>query len=203
VQTDVADPVEAGALEADPTSLNRRLAAVRSLGAVWLWVAVQRMAENLGHEADQPDQPGGSSFGDDVDTVPQCTGRCCDPVTVQAEMYWEMSRAPGAYRNGRYILSMLRHQGAVPRHGVVEFTCRYFDQDTRRCVAYDRRPGMCREYPESGFCGYCGGRFATGTHAETSDAGAPHAHADRQGVMRMLLSANPSGTHQSAKSDTT
>src|SRR6266550_1849143 len=110
-----------------------------------------------------------SSFGDDVDTVPQCTGECCDPVTLAGGDYLAMSRDPRPYRNARYIMNMLISRAPIPRHGWAEFTCKYFDLETRRCGAYDRRPQMCRDFPEEGECGYCGGRFATGKHQQVED----------------------------------
>jgi Fe-S-cluster containining protein len=117
----------------------------------------------------KPDETEASlpSFDDDVDTVPQCTGACCDPVVVLAEDYWDASRNPKQHKNARYVMNMLTpRQRPVPQHGVVHFSCRYFDQDTRRCIAYDRRPAMCRDYPQEGICRHCGGRFATGTRRE-------------------------------------
>jgi Fe-S-cluster containining protein len=86
-----------------------------------------------------------------------------------------MSRNPRLYKNARYIMNMLipPGPGPVPRHGDVDFACRYFDLETRRCVAYDRRPAMCREFPETGICGHCGGKFATGTHVEAQDYDGP------------------------------
>jgi Fe-S-cluster containining protein len=155
------------------------------------------MAEMVDQEDTGPERPDAVSFGDDVDTVPQCTGRCCDPVTLHAEMYWDMSRNPGSYRNARYILSMLTYDGAVPRHGEIEFRCKYFDGESRRCVAYDRRPDMCREYPESGVCGYCGGRFTTGSHPEPSgEPTTTHEQAARLGAVRTLIGAGRAGAPQ-------
>src|SRR5437870_3697211 len=84
-----------------------------------------------------------STFGDDVDTVPQCTGACCDPVTLPVDTYRQMSLDPRGIRNARYVLNMLRARGAIPTHGTAEFDCKYFDRSTRRCIAYDRRPEMC------------------------------------------------------------
>jgi len=128
-------------------------------------------------------------FDDDVDTVPQCTGECCDPVTVMGSEYVAMSRSPGSYRNGRYMVNMLKARGPVAQHGTVEFTCKYFDLESRRCVAYDRRPQMCRDFPEEGVCGYCGGRFATGQHAqpEADTAGGDPVEMARMRAMRTLI----------------
>jgi Fe-S-cluster containining protein len=39
------------------------------------------------------------------------------------------------------------------------YTCRHFDDETRLCTIYERRPEMCRDYPygHSGGCEYeCG-----------------------------------------------
>jgi Fe-S-cluster containining protein len=123
------------------------------------------------------DESAADAFDDDVDTVPQCTGRCCDPVPLPAEDYWAMSRDPRLYKNARYIMNMLipPGPGPVPRHGKVAFACRHFDRETRRCAAYDRRPAMCREFPETGICGHCGGRFATGAHVDQPEHDGPSA----------------------------
>ncbi len=123
---------------------------------------------------DEPGETTTPAFDDDVDTVPQCTGACCDPVPLPAEDYWDMSRNPKIYKNARYIMNMLipPGPGPVPKHGEVDFACRYFDKETRRCVAYDRRPAMCREFPETGICGHCGGRFAT-AHPVAPDQDGP------------------------------
>jgi uncharacterized protein len=32
--------------------------------------------------------------------------------------------------------------------------CRFFDQTERRCTIYAARPQVCRDYPNSGRCGY-------------------------------------------------
>ena len=132
----------------------------------------------------------GGAFEDDVDTVPQCTGECCDPVKLTGEDYWDMSRDPGAHHNARYILNMLipPGPGPVPRHGRVEFACRHFDQETRRCGAYDRRPLMCRDFPESGVCVFCGGRFATGKHPQgPGDEGSTAVGSAKLAAMRSLI----------------
>jgi Fe-S-cluster containining protein len=125
-------------------------------------------------EAPGPDQ----SFGDDTDTVPECTGECCDPVTMSVELYREMSLDPRGIRNARYVLSMLKARAALPAHGTAEFDCKYFDRDTRRCTAYDRRPEMCRTFPDGPVCHMCGGRFATGEHPDVP-AGQALSHAQQ------------------------
>jgi Fe-S-cluster containining protein len=136
------------------------------------------------------------AFEDDVDTVPQCTGECCDPVRLTGEDYWDMSRNPEAHHNARYILNMLVAQGPVPRHGRVEFACRHFDQGTRLCGAYDRRPLMCREFPESGVCVFCGGRFATDKQPQgPADEGPTAVESAKRAAMRSLIAEEMRSQH--------
>jgi Fe-S-cluster containining protein len=45
---------------------------------------------------------------------------------------------------------MLRHQ----KDRVFDSVCMFLDQKTRRCGAYEARPGVCRGYPDSPRCGY-------------------------------------------------
>src|SRR5262245_61969975 len=118
------------------------------------------------------------TFDDDDDSVPQCTGACCDPVTLSVHLYREMSLDPRHIRNARYVLNMLTARGPLPDHGTGEFDCKYFDRDTRRCTAYDRRPEMCRTFPDGPICHMCGGRFTTGDHPD-EPAHAPVSAAER------------------------
>ena len=45
---------------------------------------------------------------------------------------------------------LLRHK----KDHVYKSTCRFFDQDARRCTVYEARPSVCRLYPEDRVCGY-------------------------------------------------
>ena len=45
---------------------------------------------------------------------------------------------------------LLRHR----KDSVFDTVCMFLDQKTRRCGAYDARPGVCRDYPDSPRCGY-------------------------------------------------
>jgi Fe-S-cluster containining protein len=136
---------------------------------------------------DVTDATASPTFGDDDDTVSACTGECCSPVTIDGELYREMSRNPLVFRNGRYTMNMLTPRGPMPRHGTAEFDCKYFDGETRRCIAYDRRPQMCRDFPEGGVCGYCGGRFTEAHPVPPAAEGLSRTDAGRQTAMRMLL----------------
>jgi Fe-S-cluster containining protein len=35
------------------------------------------------------------------------------------------------------------------------YTCKHFDDKAGRCLAYDSRPAMCRDYPNYGCAGAC------------------------------------------------
>ena len=35
-------------------------------------------------------------------------------------------------------------------------TCKHYDRETRSCGIYDRRPGMCRRFPNTTACGFVG-----------------------------------------------
>jgi Fe-S-cluster containining protein len=128
-----------------------------------------------------------TSFDDDADSVSGCTGACCDPVSLFVEHYRDASRDPRHTRNARYVMNMLTPRGPLPREGRAEFDCRYFDRDTRRCTAYDRRPQMCRDFPEEGVCHLCGSRFdARPPPAESTEHAA--GHGARSAVLRELMS---------------
>ena len=39
---------------------------------------------------------------------------------------------------------------------IYKTTCRFLDQDLRRCSIYEARPAVCRAFPDSKKCGYYG-----------------------------------------------
>ncbi|HSN71342.1 MAG TPA: YkgJ family cysteine cluster protein [Steroidobacteraceae bacterium] len=45
---------------------------------------------------------------------------------------------------------ILRHH----KDSIFYSTCRFFDQEARRCTVYEARPAVCRRYPYGGKCGY-------------------------------------------------
>src|SRR6476620_7842876 len=115
-------------------------------------------ASDGGARVTDPNEP--KVFADDGDTVPTCTGACCDPVVMYQSQYEDMSRNPKSHPNGRYVLNMLSGRRPSSRApGMLEFDCKYFDRETRRCTAYDRRPKMCRTYPDEGECYLCGAKM--------------------------------------------
>ncbi len=62
---------------------------------------------------------------------------------AQAEERFTKPDAKGKIR-------MLRHR----KDKVFDTACMFLDQDKRRCTVYDARPGVCRKYPDSSYCGY-------------------------------------------------
>ena len=54
------------------------------------------------------------------------------------------------YRIGDVDEQLLRHR----KDHIFKSTCRFFDQDRRRCTVYAARPEVCRTYPEHRTCGY-------------------------------------------------
>jgi Fe-S-cluster containining protein len=54
------------------------------------------------------------------------------------------------YRTQELDEQLLRHK----KDHIFKSTCRFFDQDQRRCTVYEARPSVCRIYPEDRVCGY-------------------------------------------------
>ena len=54
------------------------------------------------------------------------------------------------YKTRELDEQLLRHK----KDHVYKSTCRFFDQDARRCTVYEARPSVCRLYPEDRVCGY-------------------------------------------------
>lgn len=117
--------------------------------------------------------------------VPGCTGACCDPVKLPAAEYVRLRLDPGSVNDGEVLVDMLRGapsagdlldlavvdrlkaRAGQERAVLLHLTCRHFDQASRRCGIYDRRPQMCSSFPNGGPCEFCG---ATGTVLEDATA---------------------------------
>jgi Fe-S-cluster containining protein len=104
-------------------------------------------------------------------------------------LYRAMSLDPKRrnFSNARYILSMLTPRGPVSTDGMVEFDCRYFDRGTRRCTAYDRRPKMCRDFPNTGVCQFCGARFESNANRRAADDDLSASERGRRQVLQWLM----------------
>ena len=85
--------------------------------------------------------------------VRECTGRCCDPVSMSAEQFAAMVAHPDDFLDGPQIVAML-----TPRdETTTTFHCANYDSSTRRCRIYDVRPQVCVFYPNDEPCPHCGG----------------------------------------------
>lgn len=111
-----------------------------------------------------------------------CTGRCCEAFSL-GQMSPEDVReraAHGGTEEDAFIADMLVPLGYFNRNplfiigeetwpvkeerpgghmGAWFYTCRHFDKTTRSCTAYERRPTMCRKFPNDGPCNYPGCEF--------------------------------------------
>jgi Fe-S-cluster containining protein len=54
------------------------------------------------------------------------------------------------YKTKEVDEQLLRHR----KDHIFASTCRFLDQEKRRCTIYEARPSVCRIYPEGKTCGY-------------------------------------------------
>jgi Fe-S-cluster containining protein len=102
-------------------------------------------------------------------TGSNCDGRCC----AVFHFTFDLDRVRRRVVDGEFIADMLVPLtdkqakeradkfgiGAIhpPGKGRAFFTCKHWDEDTRLCTAYDKRPSMCRDYPYGKVCDHgCG-----------------------------------------------
>jgi Fe-S-cluster containining protein len=95
-----------------------------------------------------------------------CPGDCCFGFTlsVTRERLREIAgtdlrrsdatdATKSVVRNARMIEAMVIPLGPHPVNGEPSFTCRYWaGPPTKLCTVYERRPMMCRTYPDDGKC---------------------------------------------------
>ena len=101
----------------------------------------------------------------------RCSGHCCvgfpvnmdsnDHIQMAAKLsMWAktyMASARGWFSDEmRYIADMIipvkevvEPDGEGERH-YTRFNCKYFNSETRDCLAYDQRPTMCSRFPQYG-----------------------------------------------------
>jgi Fe-S-cluster containining protein len=85
--------------------------------------------------------------------VPECTGRCCDPVRISPGQYSAIVVTPEDFPDGPQIVAMLTPLGDATG----AFRCSNFEPGSRRCRIYELRPQVCALYPNGGPCPHCGG----------------------------------------------
>src|SRR5262245_15640327 len=90
----------------------------------------------------------------------KCPAYCCTypEIEVTKRHSQRLSKhlnLPYAQADERYTkivrkVRMLRHR----QDRIFDSVCALLDQKTRRCTAYEARPAVCREFPDSARCGY-------------------------------------------------
>lgn len=97
-----------------------------------------------------------------------CTGNCCEKFTLPASKEilnrWVQNQRPmnGTMEETRMVADMvipmeggrcvdrIVHDGKNYR--LFSYTCRHFNVETRRCSIYEKRPVLCRTYPDRTAC---------------------------------------------------
>jgi len=92
----------------------------------------------------------------------KCPAYCCSYPEIEITRrdlarlakHFELTFAEAEVRFTKYDMKegarLLRHQ----KDRIFDSVCIFLDQKTRRCGAYEARPGVCRDYPDSPRCGY-------------------------------------------------
>lgn len=91
-----------------------------------------------------------------------CNGDCCLGFVLpySLEMLKRKAQhgigANGSAKEMRFLADMvvpLQNQAVDSRKGKrFAYTCKHLDLDTRKCAAYEKRPSLCRTYPDNQKC---------------------------------------------------
>ena len=90
----------------------------------------------------------------------KCPASCCSypEIEVTPRDVERLAKHFGlAYRDAEARFTKEGGDARIMRHrkdSVFESVCLLLDQETRRCTAYEARPGPCRGYPYGARCGY-------------------------------------------------
>lgn len=88
----------------------------------------------------------------------ECIGRCCQGFSLP---YDPATTPPALKQDGEQIAAMvIKLKWSDPDTGKPVYTCRNLTADLR-CSIYDKRPQVCRSYPNGKMCGWCGYREPT------------------------------------------
>jgi Fe-S-cluster containining protein len=90
----------------------------------------------------------------------KCPGYCCSydiiPVNkrdlTRLAKHFGVTEAQAEVRYTKIIEGQVGMRHA--KDSVYKSMCMLFDQEKRRCSAYEGRPSICREYPSGTKCGY-------------------------------------------------
>ena len=109
-----------------------------------------------------------------------CIGKCCEAFSL-GQMSLENVRRHVVSEDDAFIADMLVPLGYFNRNplhvvgnqdyavqemstqsfmGAWFYTCRHYDKATRSCTVYERRPEMCRKFPNDGQCQFNGCEFS-------------------------------------------
>lgn len=103
----------------------------------------------------------------------RCSGHCCQAFTGLGDEA-DIARSTAREEDGPLIRDMLIPLGywsgekgwakaGNPRH--FWWTCKHFDEANGACGIYDKRPHMCRSYPNGPLCSIeaCTAKFSLGS----------------------------------------
>jgi uncharacterized protein len=92
----------------------------------------------------------------------KCPAYCCSYPLIEVSKrdiarlakHFSIDEASAERRFTKYDAgeksNVLRHR----KDRIFKSVCMFLDQKARRCTVYESRPGVCREYPDSKYCGY-------------------------------------------------
>jgi Fe-S-cluster containining protein len=92
----------------------------------------------------------------------KCPAYCCSYPLIEVSKrdiarlakHFSIDEASAERRFTKYDAG---EKSAVLRHSkdrIFKSVCMFLDQKARRCTVYESRPAVCREYPDSKYCGY-------------------------------------------------
>jgi Fe-S-cluster containining protein len=92
----------------------------------------------------------------------ECNGSCCErfplPVSFQMLRRWaqEGIAVNGTLEETKMLVGMLI---PLTKEALLDgwkryffYTCKNFNTQTRKCMVYDKRPSLCRTYPDDTLC---------------------------------------------------
>lgn len=92
----------------------------------------------------------------------RCTGHCCAEFFLEPLEELKQRLKAGRKKNDlAQIIDMLiplpNSTAIAPSiFQTTAYTCKHFDKETRRCLIYETRPKMCRDYGVVNVCDYKG-----------------------------------------------
>ncbi len=91
-----------------------------------------------------------------------CPAYCCSYTRIQVKVRDVRRLAKFFAIPEKDVLRRYTKKGHTAREVVLRHktdehygsVCTFLDRETRRCTVYEARPGICREFPGTGRCGY-------------------------------------------------